>query len=169
GLKKGGVLEKEFGVAQETLSGEPYALHESALELESIAVGDRIQPPEPLPLVVPQQYLFTTLRLATFRVVVVELDELTLQADEFAARVAALLQPVGVNQARRVIIRRFEDGLQKSVVLGHWSSRLPCGPETSAPLGPAHGAIAPLVGREAVLAPARRPPAAPSVRRHGAS
>src|SRR5262249_56721543 len=42
-----------------------------------------------------------------------------LQADELAARVAALLQPVGVGQPRRVIVGAVEDDFEERPVAGH--------------------------------------------------
>src|SRR5262245_31219162 len=50
-----------------------------------------------------------------------ELLELTLNPDELAARVAVLLEPVGVNEPRPVVVGPLTDRAQKGVALGHLS------------------------------------------------
>ena len=40
-------------------------------------------------------------------------EKLAVEADEFTARIASFLKPVGVNLPRHVIVRIFDDALQK--------------------------------------------------------
>src|SRR5262245_33660119 len=78
---------------------------------------------EPLALVARQQLALAGPQLGQPRVVLVQFLDLALHADELATRVAALLQPVGIDQTQPDVVRLLDDRAEKSFFSGHRSLR----------------------------------------------
>src|SRR5947208_3392710 len=68
---------------------------------------------------VGEQCLFALLQLESAWVVFRQTRQLDLHADELAARVAAVLQPVGVDQPQAVVVRLVDDCLEESFFVAH--------------------------------------------------
>src|SRR5262249_17402364 len=82
----------------------------------------RPQRRHPLLLVGAEQFRLAALVARLPQPVAARPGALDLGADELAARVAALLQPVGVEQAPGVIVGILDDGLDESLLGAHAGS-----------------------------------------------
>jgi hypothetical protein len=120
--------------------------------------GDPLEYGVPRRAVPRQQTPLARLQVEPPRAVLGQPGQFDLYADELAARVAPLLQPVGVDQARTVVAWGGEDLLQEPVVCAHgWFS--PDSPEhapTERPDSAAAAALWTVMARKAVT----RPPSA---------
>ena len=110
-------------MSQKVLRRELHPVHEAAAEAE-IANHGR-QRAQPRGSMHGQQDLATAFVLRADRVVLIERFQLALQTNELAARVALLFEPVGEDEARRVIVWRLANGVQK--VGGRGQKGLPFG------------------------------------------
>src|SRR5262245_43081851 len=75
--------------------------------------------PCPVRAVISKQRSLAGFQRRPARVVDVQIRERVLQTNELAARVAALLQPVGVDQPQTIVVGVVEDRLDKGVGLVH--------------------------------------------------
>jgi hypothetical protein len=106
-----------IGTRQKAIRADDDPFEEAPPEVPLLHVAPHR--PRPALAVLPQELAFARLQLPAAVVSLVHLCEGALNPNELAARVALLLQPVRVNQARSIVIGRVENTLQKGIVGWH--------------------------------------------------
>jgi len=105
-------------VAEEGIGAEGDLLDQAAPERPA-GGPEGAERPDPFRPVPRQQLALAADQGRPVRVVRRNFGEKGLDVDEFPARVTSLLQPVGVDQAERVVLGVIEDGLEEGLVVRH--------------------------------------------------
>src|SRR5579884_934717 len=66
-----------------------------------------------------EQFLFALLQRPAARIFIAELGKAALNADELATRIIVFVEPVGVDQSRRIVVGMRQNVVQKSVLDAH--------------------------------------------------